>query len=85
MTTESPGPSGWICGTRWVTRAVALAVGVPFPLFLIESGGRILPALAWADPQGIRLFRALAAVVAGLLVAWRQVVIGGQVLWPVAY
>ena len=61
---------------RWSARGIGtLATGL-YLLFLIESGARVIPALAWSDLRGLPLFLALTVSVAGILIAWRWETLG---------
>ena len=77
MTTTRQTASGWIRSLRWVARSIGLCVAALFVFFMFESGARFVPALPWADPQGMPLFLALLVAVAGLLLAWHHEAVGG--------
>jgi hypothetical protein len=42
-----------------------------------NHGAKVIPALAWGDPQGVPLSAVLVAAVSGVLVAWRWELLGG--------
>lgn len=61
---------------RWIARVVGLTVVLLFLWFLAYAGVKVIPALAWGDPQGIPLFAVLVGAVSGVLVAWRRELLG---------
>lgn len=67
----------------FVLRGFALALGLlanmPFVLYLVSSGAKDWPALAWTEPQEAPLFLALTVALLGYLVAWRWPRVGGAV------
>jgi hypothetical protein len=68
--------SGWTMLMRWIARLTGLVAAGLFVAFLFMSGTMVLPSLTWG-PQGIPLFIALVAAIAGVLIAWKWELVGG--------
>jgi peptidoglycan/LPS O-acetylase OafA/YrhL len=77
MAQATPPSHGGLKGARWIARILGLIVVLLFLWFLAYAGAKVIPSLAWGDPQGVPLFAVLVAAVSGVLVAWRWELLGG--------
>jgi len=77
MAQSIPPGHGGIRSARWIARILGAIIVLLFLWFLAYAGARVIPALAWGDPQGVPLFAVLVAAVSGVLVAWRWELLGG--------
>jgi hypothetical protein len=64
---------------RWAARVLALIATGLFVYFVVEFGTKVIPSLAWTNPQGIPLLIALILALVGVLIAWRWELIGGLI------
>ena len=77
MAQATPPGHGGLKSARWIARILGLAVLLLFLWFLAYAGAKVIPSLAWGDPQGVPLFAVLVAAVSGVLFAWRWELFGG--------
>jgi len=77
MAQATPPGHGGLKSARWAARILGLVVVLLFLWFLAYAGAKVIPSLAWGDPQGVPLFAVLVAAVSGVLVAWRWELLGG--------
>ena len=77
MAQAIPPGHGGLKSARWIARILGLAVLLLFLWFLAYAGAKVIPSLAWGDPQGVPLFAVLVAAVSGVLFAWRWELFGG--------
>jgi len=77
MAQATPPGHGGLRSARWIARILGLAVLLLFLWFLAYAGAKVIPSLAWGDPQGVPLFAVLVAAVSGVLFAWRWELFGG--------